>query len=45
MFNEVLFVDGGHRAAHRGQVILEQAQAAVDRVGHRLVRVPYVDLR
>ena len=28
-----------------GYVILEQAQAAVDMLGHRLVPVPYVDMK
>ena len=44
-FNEVLFVPGEDTEPLIGYVILEQAQAAVDMVGHRLVRVPYVDLR
>ena len=45
VFNEVLFVAGEDTESLIGYVILEQAQAAVDMVGHRLVRVPYVDLR
>ena len=45
VFNEVLFVAGEDTEPLIGYVILEQAQAAVDTVGHRLVRVPYVDLR
>ena len=28
-----------------GYVILEQAQAAVDMFGHRLVPVPYIDMK
>ena len=45
VFNEVLFIAGEDAESLIGYVILEQAQAAVDMVGHRLVRVPYVDLR
>ena len=45
VFNEVLFVAGEDTEPLIGSVILEQAQAAVDMVGHRLVQVPYVDLR
>ena len=45
VFNEVLFIAGEDAEPLIGYVILEQAQAAVDMVGHRLVRVPYVDLR
>ena len=45
VFNEVLFIADEDAEPLIGYVILEQAQAAVDMVGHRLVRVPYVDLR
>ena len=45
VFNEVLFIAGEGAEPLIGYVILEQAQAAADMVGHRLVRVPYVDLR
>lgn len=45
VFNEVLFVDGEDTEPLIGYVILEQAQAAVDMLGHRLVRVPYIDMR
>lgn len=49
IFNEVLFVEmqlsnGGYEALI-GYVILEQCQAAVDMVGHRLVYVKKVDLK
>ena len=47
--NEVLFLDMGEdEAAHEpllGYVVLEQAQAAVDMLGHRLVPVRYIDLK
>ena len=33
------------RTALLGYVVLEQAQAAVDMVGHRLVPVWYIDLK
>ncbi len=45
VFNEVLFVDGEDTEPLIGYVILEQAQAAVDMLGHRLVRVPYIDMK
>ena len=45
VFNEVLFVDGEDTEPLIGYVILEQAQAAVDMPGHRLVRVPYIDMK
>ena len=37
-------VNGGHEPLI-GYIVLEQSQAAVDMVSHRLVRVPYVDLK
>ena len=50
--NEVVFVDmmPGGTAGERptpllGYVILEQAQAAVDMLGQRLVPTPYLDLK
>ena len=48
--NEVVFVemevddDNGYEPL-LGYVILEQAQAAVDLVGHRLVPVKYIDMK
>ena len=48
--NEIIFVDregeddGGYEPL-LGYVILEQAQAAVDVVGHRLVPVRYIDMK
>ena len=48
--NEVIFVDmeAGEDDAYEpllGYVILEQAQAAVDLLGHRLVPVRYIDMK
>ena len=48
--NEVIFVDmegedGDGYEPLLGTVILEQAQAAVDLVGHRLVPVRYIDMK
>ncbi len=48
--NEVIFVDmePGEDDAYEpllGYVILEQAQAAVDLLGHRLVPVRYIDMK
>ena len=48
--NEVVFLDsqtedGEVEEPLLGYVILEQAQAAVDMVGHRLVPVRYIDLK
>lgn len=50
--NEVVFVDmmpggtaGEQPTPLLGYVVLEQAQAAVDLLGHRLVPVPYLDLK
>jgi len=48
--NEVIFVDMGSEAEGEyepllGYVILEQAQAAVDMLGHRLVPVKYIDMK
>jgi hypothetical protein len=46
---EVLFIDrqpeDGAYEPLIGYIPLEQAQAAVDRVGHRLVKVSRVDLK
>ena len=48
--NEVVFVDMGSKDEGEyepllGYVILEQAQAAVDMLGHRLVPVKYIDMK
>ena len=48
--NEVVFVDMGSEDDGEfepllGYVILEQAQAAVDMIGHRLVPVKYIDMK
>ena len=48
--NEVVFVDmeSGEDDDYEpllGYVILEQAQAAVDMLGHRLVQVRYIDMK
>lgn len=44
--NEVMFVETeGEGEPLLGYVILEQAQAAVDTLGHRLVSVPYMDMK
>ena len=48
--NEVVFVDMGSEDEGEyepllGYVILEQAQAAVDMLGHRLVPVKYIDMK
>ena len=48
--NEVVFVDMGMDEEEDyepllGYVILEQAQAAVDMLGHRLVPVKYIDMK
>jgi predicted aspartyl protease len=49
IFNEVLFVDmapsNGAYEPLLGYVILEQSQAAVDMVGHRLIHIKKVDLK
>ena len=50
VWNEVVFLDadsGGDEEFEPllGYVILEQAQAAVDMVGHRLVPVPNIDMK
>ena len=47
VFNEVVFLDAEDETPEPllGYVILEQAQAAVDMVGHRLVPVRYIDLK
>jgi len=48
--NEVIFVDMDSKKDNEyepllGYVILEQAQAAVDMLGHRLVPVKYIDMK
>jgi len=50
IFNEVMFMDmqpgdDGEYQPLLGYVILEQAQAAVDMLGHRLVPVKYIDCK
>lgn len=48
IFNEAVFVEAmAERDAEPllGYVILEQAQAAVDMLGHRLVPVRYIDMK
>lgn len=55
VFNEVVFVDSPQTQDGQpsqkdeepllGYVILEQAQAAVDMLGHRLVPVRYIDMK
>ena len=50
VMNEVIFVDMGSEDDDEyepllGYVILEQAQAAVDLLGHRLVPVRYIDMK
>ncbi len=49
IYNEVLFVDmepaDGRYEPLVGYVILEQSQAAVDMLGHRLVEVKRMDLK
>ena len=50
VMNEVIFVDMGSADDDEyepllGYVILEQAQAAVDMIGHRLVPVRYIDMK
>lgn len=47
VFNEAVFPDSEDETPEPllGYVILEQAQAAVDMVGHRLVPVRYIDLK
>lgn len=49
IYNEVLFVDmqpeNGEYEPLIGYVILEQSQAAVDMLGHRLVPVKRMDLK
>ena len=45
--NEVVFVEtnGGDEEPLLGDVILAQAQTAVDMLGHRLVPVRYIDMK
>ncbi len=49
IFNEVLFIDmqdtDGSYQPLIGYLPLEQSQAAVDKLGHRLVHVQYIDLK
>ena len=49
IFDEVLFVDmqphDGRYEPLIGYVVLEQSQAAVDMLGHRLVHVKWLDLK
>jgi len=49
IYNEVLFVDmepeNGSYEPLIGYIVLEQAQAAVDMLGHRLIRASHVDLK
>jgi predicted aspartyl protease len=49
IYSEVLFLEmHPHDGTYEpliGYIILEQSQAAVDLVGHRLVRVKYLDLK
>jgi predicted aspartyl protease len=49
VFNEVLFLDmqpeNGIYEPLLGYLVLEQCQAAVDMVGHRLVHVKHLDLK
>lgn len=49
IYNEVLFVDmhpeDGEYEPLIGYVILEQSQAAVDTLGHRLIPVKRMDLK
>lgn len=49
VFNEVLFVEmepaNGEYEPLIGYLILEQSQAAVDMLGHRLVQVKHLDLK
>ena len=50
IFNEVMFMDmepaeDGTYQPLLGYVILEQAQIAVDMLGHRLVPIKYIDCK
>jgi hypothetical protein len=49
IFSEVAFVDmnpaNGEYEPLIGYIVLEQSQAAVDMLGHRLVPVKYMDLK
>ena len=47
IFNEAIFLESeeGDPEPLLGYVILEQAQATVDMLGHRLVPVRYIDLK
>ena len=44
IFNEVLFVEMKHEPLI-GYIILEQSQAGVDTLGHRLVPIKHMDLK
>jgi hypothetical protein len=49
IFNEVAFVDmmpaDGEDEPLIGYIVLEQSQAAVDMLGHRLVPIKHLDLK
>ncbi|MCY3022951.1 MAG: hypothetical protein NTW87_28575 [Planctomycetota bacterium] len=49
IFSEVVFIDmqpeNGEYEPLIGYIVLEQSQAALDMVGHRLVHVKYMDLK
>jgi predicted aspartyl protease len=49
IYNEVLFIDmkpkEGYYEPLIGYIVIEQSQAAVDMVGHRLVHVKHMDLK
>ena len=49
MINEVAFVEmkpaDGEYEPLIGYIVLEQSQAAVDMLGHRLVKIKHMDLK
>lgn len=49
VYNEVLFLDmkpdGGEYEPLLGYIVIEQSGAAVDRIGHRLIPLKYMDLK
>ena len=49
IFNEVAFIEmkpaSGEYEPLIGYIVLEQSQAAVDMLGHRLVRIKHMDLK
>lgn len=49
VFSEVAFINmepqGGSYEPLLGYIVLEQSQAAVDMLGHRLVKVKFLDLK